>query len=501
MQIYVYGAVIVLYLLLLLLAARSRRRAAEEKQGLFDAAAALLYRLYEKGRRHRMPDLLQQEQVRRDLAALHPGPDLKKREEQCHAGRLKLLLCVILAGDLLAAASYAAAGLEARMDRSGNVVREEVGGEDVQMSLTARFPEAEEDGFPEKERYSVTLHAVRLAEEETDRLADALSRELPSMILSQNRDTRHVCGPLSLIAAAEGYPFSIAWESSSYALIDSDGTVNARALAQGQQEEVTLTAVMTYDDGTAVGRRYTAQISVTVIPAPAAPEDAFKREVGQALEASEQEDLTGTAFALPQKVRGVTVDWTENPPDSGTGIFVTAVLAGILTALVSAARLHEKMLARERQIRLAYPEIVSKMVLYLGAGVSVRGCFEQLGESYQALRRRGGQPNGAYEEILMVCRELGSGVSEGEAYSHFGRRCRSRQYTRFCTLLLQNLRKGNRSLLSALQAEADAAVMERRNTAREISEEAETKLLFPMGMMLTITMVIIIIPAYYTFGM
>ena len=37
--------------------------------------------------------------------------------------------------------------------------------------------------------------------------------------------------------------------------------------------------------------------------------------------------------------------------------------------------------------------------------------------------------------------------------------------------------------------------------ARKLGEEAETKLLLPMIMMLTITMLIIIIPAYYSFAM
>ena len=52
-----------------------------------------------------------------------------------------------------------------------------------------------------------------------------------------------------------------------------------------------------------------------------------------------------------------------------------------------------------------------------------------------------------------------------------------------------------------MQQEARASYEERRNMARKLGEEAETKLLLPMIMMLTITMLIIIIPAYYSFAM
>ena len=98
-----------------------------------------------------------------------------------------------------------------------------------------------------------------------------------------------------------------------------------------------------------------------------------------------------------------------------------------------------------------------------------------------------------------MVREMESGVSELDAYEHFGQRCGLLSYSRFCSLLSQNLRKGNRELLSALRQEAEEAFENRRNIARKMGEEAGTRLLFPMIIMLAVTMVIIIIPAYRSF--
>ena len=147
-------------------------------------------------------------------------------------------------------------------------------------------------------------------------------------------------------------------------------------------------------------------------------------------------------------------------------------------------------------MQLDYPQVLSRLVLLIGAGMSVRSSFFRIGEDYRKERAEGRGRRFIYEEILLMCHEMESGVSELESYSHFAGRCRNHSYSRFCSLLSQNLRKGNAALLSVLQQEAAEAFEERKNLARQMGEEAGTKLLFPMILMLTITMIMIMIPAY-----
>ena len=173
------------------------------------------------------------------------------------------------------------------------------------------------------------------------------------------------------------------------------------------------------------------------------------------------------------------------------------------------SRLHEQTIGRSRQLAIDYPRLISRIVLYLGAGMSVRNVFYTCASEYSQQRaaeskRMMGKKAGVrylYEEILLVCNELDSGIPEAEAYMHFGRRCRSRQYTKLCSLLVQNLRRGNDTLLAILQEEAQSSFEERKNLARELGEEAGTKLLLPMMIMLGVTMLIIIVPAYFSFSM
>ena len=70
------------------------------------------------------------------------------------------------------------------------------------------------------------------------------------------------------------------------------------------------------------------------------------------------------------------------------------------------------------------------------------------------------------------------------------------EYIRLCTLLTQNLKRGNSSLLERLREEADKISEERLQRSRKLGEEAGTKLLVPMVMMLAVVMVMIMIPAF-----
>ena len=133
----------------------------------------------------------------------------------------------------------------------------------------------------------------------------------------------------------------------------------------------------------------------------------------------------------------------------------------------------------------------------MGAGMTIRNAFFKMGEDYK--KQSNQRKRYVYEEIAMVCYELQSGRSETEAYDRLGKRCQVQAYMKLSALLSQNIRKGSNDLLQMLRQEADNAFTERKGLAKKLGEEAGTKLLLPMMIMLCIVMVIIIIPAYFSF--
>ena len=175
--------------------------------------------------------------------------------------------------------------------------------------------------------------------------------------------------------------------------------------------------------------------------------------------------------------------------------------AGVCWYLVSDRSLHEKTQELDRQLQMDYPQVISKIVLLMGAGMSVRNVFYKLGDDYLKKRGRDQNEKYIYEEILLMCHEMDSGISENAALMNLSARCRSRQYSRMCALLMQHQKKGSADLLTDLREEAEQAFEDRKRMARHLAEEAGTKLLVPMMLMLGVTLVMILIPALFRFSL
>ena len=150
-----------------------------------------------------------------------------------------------------------------------------------------------------------------------------------------------------------------------------------------------------------------------------------------------------------------------------------------------------------------YPEIVSALALLLGAGMTVPNAWNKIAKDYRKRREEsGGNSHGkryAYEEMLMTVYEMESGVMQTTAYERFGRRCRLPSYNKLAAMLSQNIRKGAANLPLLLKEEAADAFEDRKHSARKQGEKAGTKLLVPMMMLLGMTMVIIMVPAFQTY--
>ena len=155
---------------------------------------------------------------------------------------------------------------------------------------------------------------------------------------------------------------------------------------------------------------------------------------------------------------------------------------------------------RREQLLKQYPDMVSKISLLLGAGMTLSSAWERIVLNYQRkLEQQHTKPEEVYEQMLAAYREMQDGVGELKVYERFGERCNTPQYRKFSMLVTQNLRKGAAGLRQSLEKEVADAFALRKNLAKKAGEEAGTKILLPMMLMLCIVMVIILVPAFLTF--
>lgn len=180
------------------------------------------------------------------------------------------------------------------------------------------------------------------------------------------------------------------------------------------------------------------------------------------------------------------------------------VVGGMVVAvsiyIMSDRDLHAKAEKKRYKMKCAYPDIVHKLVLYMGAGMTTRGALQKITQEYQGREKGTKNMSPAYVELQYACRELAAGMSEAVVYERLGERIGLQEYIRLCTLLSQNLRRGNGAILERLREEVLKASAERIHRGRRLGEEAVTKLLLPMVMMLLVVMLMIMIPAFSTVG-
>ena len=172
--------------------------------------------------------------------------------------------------------------------------------------------------------------------------------------------------------------------------------------------------------------------------------------------------------------------------DAGYLVFCCALLAGAFLAPDS--RLAGLAKKRRLEIMLDFPDFLVQLALLVNAGMNVTGAWEKVSGGADRKRALG-------RELELASQEIRSGKSESKAYEDFAKRCRMPEVTRVVSVLLQNMKRGNAELVSILRVHANECWEMRKNAAKKLGEEASSKMLLPMAIMLVSILMIAAAPA------
>lgn len=173
-------------------------------------------------------------------------------------------------------------------------------------------------------------------------------------------------------------------------------------------------------------------------------------------------------------------------PDSSYAFFCV-LLAGCAIYFPD-RELFNKVNRKRMAIRMDFPDFVNKLALLVNAGMTVQSAWEKA-----ALGTEKTAP--LYRELNTAMQDIKAGKPEYRAYEEFAKRCRTPEITRFISVILQNIRKGNSELVPILRVFSAECWEMRKNTARRYGEEASVKLLLPMILMFLAILLIVGMPA------
>lgn len=329
-------------------------------------------------------------------------------------------------------------------------------------------------------------------EEEVDALFQRCILKMEEEMKGDNQSLDRVEKDLNLMNSLPNEPVEINWKLDHYEVMNIYGQIQDENLSE-KGTLVQLEAVLTYTENQELQTLY--QCAAMVYPPVLEGEEKLFHKV-KTMIAKESEDAGSDDYVkLPKSVDGASVAYFYQMNDRGIVLLVLAVLIGILFYLQELQNSGKELQNRRNQMLLDYPEIINKLTLFLGAGMNMKRAWKKIVQDYEAGMNLWGTRY-AYEEMKITCREMERGVTEYESYERFGKRCNTQEYIRLGALLSQNVRKGTKGLSQILRLEAVQAFENRKAYAKKAGEEAGTKLLVPMFLMLAVVLVMVTIPAF-----
>ncbi|MDE6963661.1 MAG: hypothetical protein K2P30_08550 [Lachnospiraceae bacterium] len=425
------------------------------------------------------------QKVIRALVRLNPRDNEEKLYEEYEIRKLTSVLTILAIGIVSAASLHLCSRMEQRLAEGSSLLRNEWGAGDYLITLWADAGEwGREIPFLVKER--------RFSEDERKAMLHKLQSELPDIIKKENQDLEHVTGDLNLISSVDGYPFRIVWRSGSKRL-RRDGKTDRTDIGENG-ERIVLTAEISYGEESEC-----FDYEIYLMPEILNGQERFFRKLDEALDEMDTDGVSRKQLSLPSRLDGRNIVWKEKGTNYAMLLLLLSLAGCVLTGRGMENDLMKSCRKRDRQLRIDYPDFVSKLRLYLSAGLTVKSAFTRITTDYGEQGERGGIRY-LYEEMKTSCYQLENGITEEKVYQDFGRRCGKTQYRRLGFLLSVHLKQGNGHLLAILSQEADGAQEDERNMARKAGEEAGTKLLLPMMLMLLVIMFLVLAPAYMDFG-
>lgn len=343
------------------------------------------------------------------------------------------------------------------------------------------------EGEDEVHSLEITVQERKYTDKQKDELLAQAVKELEEVLPGENESLDEVRQALVFPKTLQEEAVKADWVTIPYGIVDDEGNIVGNVQEDGTLVE--LRAVLTCGE-----KEYEYMAYVKVFPPKLSEKEKLLQSVRKEAGAADERDKYKKTVRLPDEVGGAEVIW-ERPSENLTQtILALMVLAAACIIAGSDRMVHQKAEDRKNQLMIAYPDLMWKMAMLIGAGLTIRAAFTRI--AFQNQKEQREKTGYVYKEMAGACYEMESGIPEAEAYERFGRRCQLPEYIRLGSYLSQNLKKGSRGLAEFLEKEAASSLEERKNNARKMGEKAGTKLLFPMMLMLGIVLVVLMVPAF-----
>ena len=309
------------------------------------------------------------------------------------------------------------------IEKDGIITRNKPGKGEMQYDLTINA-----DGLDKNYDYTLTVDEEKLTAEDAMNCIYQAENEIDDTFYSKGDSAEHVSENVNMKEKYADGLVNAEWMLSDYDIVGVEGDIDQDKVNQGGNL-VTADVELTCEN---VKELYT--FSFVVFPKELSEKESFIKEINKAVKEESKKEGT-KSFVLPKQIDGKKISWSEKK----SNVFVQTIFMEILiiVLLVFLKKENEKNEYKKRQdsMRLDYAEIVSKIAILLGAGMSVKQAWNRISARYSDKRLKSkGDIKPIYEEMLVTSHEIQDGIGERIAYQRFGERTGLNEYHRLSRL-------------------------------------------------------------------
>lgn len=348
----------------------------------------------------------------------------------------------------------------------------------------------------ENKKMNYRLGEQELSATQIEKVYNQFFKELERKIVGKNTGLNKVTTALSLPENIEGYPFEITYEFSEDGYIFLDGTLNKKEQTKLKNEECYITYITvkaSYKQYEKV-RKYKIQI----FSKPNTLQHSKFYKVEQYLKKKEQKSRYGEKIKIPAIYKGVRIGGGQSGAGS-LGFLILFIIIGLMIPLHNYMELREKGDKCQIEAERDFPVIVHLLTLYMGAGLSFFSAVRRISSNYQRQKEQSKQKKYAFERIMLMEQQMNNGISQKDACHNWGMQFRTDSYQKLSLILIQSFTKGAKEAAVLMETEEKEAFRKRVDRARKEGEEAATRLLFPMILLLGEVMLLVMYPALIRF--
>ena len=350
-------------------------------------------------------------------------------------------------------------------------------------------------GFQVTKEVNLKVQQKSLSEIEKRKLLRVFSNQLDQLILGENIDLKHINKPLHLMEQDQGTGITLQWVSDHPEIVNDKGEIDL--LKAKDSQRVGLQAELTIEDITII------KTIDFYIDKNASKNDYIRsmdQRLNQIIDQLSESNIS-EYVRLPNKLEnGLKVRWYIGRNDN-TILFLFFILAVLFVYFKRYDQINKELKKTEESIIKDLPEFMNKIVLLLNAGLVVSSAISKIAKDYEAfncgreLIKDQRKKRYLYEELCEIQKRVNqSNTSLIKELKEFSQRSGVRELVRIIAVISDNWDKGS-TMVEKLEGESELLWISRKKRAEERGKLAETKLTFPLMILLIVLIMVTIAPA------